>query len=96
MRTLKILNGTLRFDNWTTIAVIFGRQERAKTFVGDLPLVKVFANWASNPNANQAGTALCADAAVYLATGLRALKSEPIRFDARFNRRRKRRATSGR
>jgi hypothetical protein len=47
--------------------------------------VKVFADWASNPNADQVGAALRVDAAVNFAAGLWALKSERFRRDVRFN-----------
>jgi hypothetical protein len=56
--------------------------------------VKVFADWTSNPNTDQAGTARCADAAVNFATSLRAVKSERIRLNRRFNFWRNSKATS--
>jgi len=61
------------------------RQDRAKTFVCDLPLVKAFADWASNPNTDQASVATCTDAAVNLAVGIWTLKSERLQLDPGFN-----------
>jgi hypothetical protein len=47
--------------------------------------MEALANWASNPNADEASAPGLVDATVNLAAGIRALKSERIRLDPRFN-----------
>jgi hypothetical protein len=54
-------------------------------FLCDLPLVKVFADWASSPDADQIRVAMCVDVPVEYTAGIWALKWECFHLDSRFN-----------
>jgi len=75
----------LRVVKLSVIRRMIGRQDSASIPVRNSPPVEVFADRASNPNADEASAAMGGDAAVNLAAGIWALKSERIRLAFRFN-----------
>ena len=88
IRVVRILTCTLRFGRLIPLCATVGRLNRFEILVLNHPFVEVFADWASNSNADETSRAMRADSRVNLAAAVRTSKSKRIRGDLHFSLRR--------